>query len=497
MTSEGGDPGRLDIFREEPGWRALAAIRRGFDLSAVALLADGPGGRCVLAAGDAAPGVPMPAVGTGLADLGAAAGAWRTRRAVLLNQDAPRGMAVPYAARPLSIGGAAAFPVLGGLVWADRAGGPLSSGEFEALQEVCRLGDALAAGQQQVREAAVRIDALTATVEGVRAVLAVSSERDAVAALAEAVGRESGASLVLIVLFGAEPADAVVVGGSGAGAREVVGRTFAHADGMVGLAVRTGVVVPPGGRYQSSMGAVLSPGIPVHPKTGEALAVLLLGSIEDPLGAVVRVGGDPGVPIHGTRTLADAATLLIRQFRLRERVARDAMFDMLTGLYNRRALSARLSEAFALARRHGQELGLVMLDADHFKSVNDLHGHPVGDRVLRALADEIRAGMRESDFAGRYGGEEFAVVLPNADVEGAVAVAERIRGRFAMLALPAGTTTVMVTVSAGVAVLRPGMAGPQELVASADAALYAAKRAGRNRVEVAGRGAVGRKGEAG
>jgi diguanylate cyclase (GGDEF)-like protein len=338
---------------------------------------------------------------------------------------------------------------------------------------------------------------LTATVEGVRAVLAVSSERDAVGALAESVGRESGASLVLVVFLGEGPANAMVVGGSGAGAREVVGRTFSDVDGMSGLAVRTGVVVPPGGRYQASMGPVLSPEVPLHLKNGDPLAVMLLGTVEDPLGVLVRVGGNPDVSIHGVRTLVDTASLLIRQFRLRERVARDAMFDVLTGLYNRRALSARLAEVYALARRQGQPLGLIMLDADHFKSVNDLHGHPVGDRVLRALADEIRGGMRESDFAGRYGGEEFAVVLPNADVEGAVAVAERIRGRFASLALAVGATKVTVTVSAGVAVLGPGMAGPQDLVSAADAALYNAKRAGRNRVEVAGRGAGGRKGTSG
>ena len=401
MTNEGGDSGRQGGLRDDAGWCALAAIRRGFGLSAIVRLADDAGDRCVLAAGDVAPGIPMLPLGTVLTDLGAASGAWRTRRAVLLNQDASRAMAVPYAGRPLSIGGAAAFPVARGLVWVDRAGGPLTPGEFEALQEVARLGDALVVGQWEARGAAARIDALTATVEGVRAVLGVSSERDAVAALAEAVGRESGASLVLVVFLSEGPTGAMVVGGSGDGARDVVGRTFCDADGMIALAVRTGVVMPPGGRYQASMGPVLSPQVPLHLKTGEPLAMLLLGTVEDPLGVLVRVGGNPEVSIHGTRTLADTASLLIRQFRLRQRVERDAMFDVLTGLYNRRALSARLFEAFALARRHNQTLGLVMLDADHFKSVNDLHGHPVGDRVLRALAEEIREGMRESDFAGR------------------------------------------------------------------------------------------------
>lgn len=471
--------------------RVLGAVRQGLGLGAIAVLSQEAGAGCRLVTCDVADGRIARPEGTLLENLGAAAGAWRTRQTVVLNQDVPRPMAVPYAEHPVMVGGAVALVLEGALVWADRADGPMEGGQIDAVREVGRLLDLRDASEQRIRELAVHLDDQAATVEGVRSILAGGSEREAVAALAEAVARQAEASRVLVVLLGDEPGRAMVVGGAGPGARDVVGRTFVIAEGMLGLAVRSGVVVPPGGHFQTVMGPVLAPGVPVHVRVGEPLAVLLLGAPTDPLGAVVRVGGRPDASIHGLRTLADTAALLIRQFRLRERLARDAMFDGLTGLYNRRALSLRLAETFAAARRHDQPLALVMLDLDHFKEINDLHGHPVGDRVLRDLADVIRMCLRESDYAGRYGGEEFAVVLPGADANGARGVAERIRQRVEAGRPSAASVDPTVTVSGGVAALGPGMVGPLDLVAAADGALYVAKRAGRNRVHAASVGGAG------
>lgn len=465
--------------------RVLGAVRQGLGLGAIAVLSREADAGCRLVACDVADGRIARPEGTLLDTLGAAAGAWRTRQTVVLNQDAPRPMAVPYAERSVTVGGAVALVLEGGLVWADRVDGPLGTAQIDAVREVGRLLDLRDASERSIRQHAARLDELAATVEGVRSILAGGSEREAVAALAEAAARQAEAARVLVVLLGDEPGRAMVVGGAGARAREAVGRTFSIADGMLGLALRTGVVMPPGGHYQAAMGPILSPGVPVHVRIGEPLALLLLGAPEDPLGAVVRVGGRPDASIHGLRTLADTAALLIRQFRLRERLARDAMFDGLTGLYNRRALSLRLSESFAAARRHDQPLALVMLDLDHFKAVNDLHGHLVGDRVLREFADVIRLCLRESDYAGRYGGEEFALVLPGADANGARGVAERIRQRVEASRLVVASAALTVTVSGGVAALGAGMVGPQDLVAAADGALYVAKRAGRNRIFVA------------
>jgi diguanylate cyclase (GGDEF)-like protein len=155
--------------------------------------------------------------------------------------------------------------------------------------------------------------------------------------------------------------------------------------------------------------------------------------------------------------------------------------DPATGLYNRRALFERLAEEIARAGRHGDGFAVVMLDIDRFKSVNDRHGHAVGD------ADHVRS----SDLVARYGGEEFVLILPRTDRPGAVNIAERIRHAIAAAPIPvANGEAVHLTVSAGVAAFpEDGLEG-EALLAAADEALYAAKRAGRNRTGVA-KGAIG------
>lgn len=161
-----------------------------------------------------------------------------------------------------------------------------------------------------------------------------------------------------------------------------------------------------------------------------------------------------------------------------------AMKDMLTGLSNRRAISEELQAAVARAQRSGQLLGVLMLDIDHFKKVNDDYGHQAGDVVLRSVALTLASRLRAQDQIGRFGGEEFLVVLPDTGVDGAATLAEALRA--AVEATPAqwGAQRIGVTISIGV---RAGMVTggdtPDGLVAAADAALYRAKQGGRNRVE--------------
>ena len=165
-----------------------------------------------------------------------------------------------------------------------------------------------------------------------------------------------------------------------------------------------------------------------------------------------------------------------------DRNSRDeAVVDPMTGLYNRLTLSARFAEAQRDAEFTGSSVGLVMVDVDHFKTINDTHGHDRGDRVLLELADRLRTCLRSSDVAYRVGGEEFVVLLPGRDAEGAGRVAERIRRSVESAPLDG----LPVTVSAGV-VSAPGEQGTlAQLLRQADAALYRAKGAGRNRVAAA------------
>ncbi len=157
--------------------------------------------------------------------------------------------------------------------------------------------------------------------------------------------------------------------------------------------------------------------------------------------------------------------------------------DALTGLPNRRHFVEALEREFQRAARYGSSLGLLIIDIDHFKRVNDTWGHLAGDKVLRDVAGILAYGLRQSDIAARFGGEEFAVLLPETDLEGATLVAERYRLDIAARQFTVESTSLQLTVSIGIAALpRTKADDATEFLRRADATLYLAKEAGRNRV---------------
>jgi diguanylate cyclase (GGDEF)-like protein len=184
-------------------------------------------------------------------------------------------------------------------------------------------------------------------------------------------------------------------------------------------------------------------------------------------------------------SLAAHAVVALENARLHGMVEQQALVDALTGLANRRAATEALRAEAARAERLQTPLSVVLADLDGFKEVNDEHGHAVGDAVLRAFADVLRDTVRESDVAGRWGGEEFLLLLPGADEEGAAQLAERVRVRLAERNIP-GAPGLRVTASFGVAEYS-GESNSEQLVVAADGALYRAKRGGKNRVERAQR----------
>ncbi|TET39948.1 MAG: diguanylate cyclase [Dehalococcoidia bacterium] len=166
-----------------------------------------------------------------------------------------------------------------------------------------------------------------------------------------------------------------------------------------------------------------------------------------------------------------------------EKLERLANFDLLTGLENRRAILRRLEEQIKHANRYKEELSLIMLDLDHFKEVNDHYGHLTGDDVLESVATLVRQSIRDTDTAGRYGGEEFIIVLPKTDLPTALYVAERIREAIAAAEMRDSEGNVFsITVSQGLSSYEPGE-DEHSLISRADVALYRAKEGGRNRVE--------------
>jgi len=179
-----------------------------------------------------------------------------------------------------------------------------------------------------------------------------------------------------------------------------------------------------------------------------------------------------------------AAAALVRT-RLFERAERLATTDGLTGLLNRRTFNAQLQGRLREAQRYERPLSLVLLDIDHFKQVNDTHGHPAGDAVLRGVAALAQKQARETDIVARYGGEEIALILPETDAAGAHAIAERIRKAAASASHATERGAIEVTVSVGLATWPGAGDGAESLLEAADKALYRAKQAGRNRVVAA------------
>jgi diguanylate cyclase (GGDEF)-like protein len=224
-------------------------------------------------------------------------------------------------------------------------------------------------------------------------------------------------------------------------------------------------------------------------RLGGSVALLPLQHTEGLAGYLCLGSRDPHRFESGQATdflahLASTAAVCLENAVNRERLRLAGLTDSLTGLYNRRHLQHRLAQEVTRAQRYGQALSCLFVDADHFKRINDHHGHAAGDQVLVALAQRLRARLRASDLPTRYGGEEFAVLLPETDLSNALLLAEQIRAAVASTEVTvASAGTIRVTVSIGVAELDPGEqqrdAG-EAMLRTADRAVYQAKADGRN-----------------
>lgn len=212
------------------------------------------------------------------------------------------------------------------------------------------------------------------------------------------------------------------------------------------------------------------------------LAVLVLAQAPDAAlrRRAVVAGVDDLLPLPAAphELLLPLAGRVERSRALRSLITRDGM----TGLYNHVSIKEQAVREIARGRREGTPLALAMVDLDYFKKINDSYGHPVGDQVIRSIAQLLQQRLRHGDLVGRYGGEEFAVILPGTTVQAAAGVLDEIRAAFSQIVHRADEAEFRATFSAGVAALGDAGAGADELFQQADAALYQAKRGGRNRV---------------
>ncbi len=205
----------------------------------------------------------------------------------------------------------------------------------------------------------------------------------------------------------------------------------------------------------------------------------------------LRIGADDYVckPFDSRELLARVHSLLRLKAMhddvtaAKERLERLATHDELTGLHNYRYLHTRMSEELKRAERHRDPLACAMIDVDHFKQVNDTHGHDTGDAVLVEIARRLRAGIRDIDVLARYGGEEFLMLLPTTQLSGALVVAERVFNSIGSAPMRHNAIELKVTVSVGIA-LYPSrdVRSKDQLIKAADVALYQAKNEGRNRI---------------
>ncbi len=182
-------------------------------------------------------------------------------------------------------------------------------------------------------------------------------------------------------------------------------------------------------------------------------------------------------------TIFDATDTAIYQTQLADALKtleESSITDGLTRIYNRRHLTERMNGEFSRALRGKTGLALIMFDLDHFKNINDTYGHLGGDEVLKEVAQRVKTLLRAQDVFGRYGGEEFCILLPDTNLEGGMIVAERIREKICATPVKFGDQTIPMAASLGVTIYVHGMAGHEVMIQLADEALYDCKRNGRN-----------------
>ncbi len=244
---------------------------------------------------------------------------------------------------------------------------------------------------------------------------------------------------------------------------------------LCGLSAQTGEAILSTNSHEDSRHTIHYPGMTPH-----GHVILPLKAADRVVGVMciyMPVGVEPSEQtVKLLTSIADQLGVAVNNARLFEQTRNMSLQDPLTGLANRRHMHMELERNLAVAQRYGTPLSVVMMDIDHFKEYNDTYGHLEGDRLLVEIARIISRETRDADFASRYGGEEFLMLLPETDLVGAYSIAERIR--------KAVEQETRVTISLGVSAYHGGMKNAEELINTADEALYRAKQNGRNRVEV-------------
>jgi two-component system cell cycle response regulator len=359
----------------------------------------------------------------------------------------------------------------------DAAVAALGSGDFDrpvhtgSVDEVGRLSASFEAMRAQVRST-MRVTATRASV-AVELSLAQPLE-GALANVCAELRRAIDVDLAMIVVSGSEMSDEFAVADGG---RHITVDGFLDGRGPLGEGYR-----------HTGVGALTLCSTPAAPESRLAVREFCVAPLRvgKHVHGVLAVAGQDSAFTAGDSDLvastAEQISLALERYRFLAVVQRQASVDDLTGLYNHRFLIDSLGQQVALAERLGTSLAILMLDIDHFKALNDTHGHSAGDLALTTFAQTVLSNIRRADLAARYGGEEFVVLMPNTSAQEAFVVAEKIRAAVGAtnVDLP-DRPPVRLTVSVGVAAYPDDTDSASELFGLADDALYDAKRMGRDR----------------
>lgn len=302
------------------------------------------------------------------------------------------------------------------------------------------------------------------------------------ARISELVCQLSGAAACSIMLLDADRQRLLGKAAHGLDRRDIASISFQVGEGVAGWVAQTGEVARIDDVTRDPRFKVL----PGSQNKIRSLACVPLDHRDGRVGVITltspEVGSFSAEDLELLGFLARTIAVDVENIRLR----RVAVTDPLTGAFNREFLHQRLPQAIASAAHRREAISVAMIDIDHFKQINDRHGHAVGDRVLTEVARRLRGTIRGDDQLVRFGGEEFLVLLPRADLGVAAEIGERMRARFAGEPVAVDGATLDVRLSIGVAQHLGGPAEPaSRLIERADAALYRAKREGRDRVLVA------------
>ena len=264
--------------------------------------------------------------------------------------------------------------------------------------------------------------------------------------------------------------------------RALEGQTFPDNNGLVANVVRYGAPLP--GRDPGAMDRQIIFDDDTQIRGLQSLKIFPLVAGDRILGTLVtgsrKKAAFDSDELRMLEVIAIQAAQAVLRAQLFEAMEKMATTDGLTGLLNHRTFQGRFDEQLATARRYSRKLSFILTDIDHFKTVNDTYGHPIGDHVLKEVAKILKEQARDTDFVARYGGEEFAIVMPETDAKGAHAIAERIRERVLKEAFQTEQGPLKVTLSLGVATFPDVGAEKAQLIDLADQCLYYAKRHGRN-----------------